>query len=181
MDSDEDDEKPQNEPGTASNSQTTAPVLPLHQGPAASAQGPAASANSGDQDSEKSDEYSAQSQDFGRTVLCPDLHVLTDDEHWTMTPETHKYATAARSFCFVTTEKGEQQDICKLTTMPGVQRSLYLEEMTHNFSNLQVEVPEGVGGRTRDVLERCMTTCGEAAGSRAKRRSRAQKESSAKK
>ena len=75
MDSDDDDEEPQNEPGTFSNSQTTIPVLPLHQGPAASSQGPVASANSGDEDSEKSDEYSAQSQDSGRTVPDPDLYV----------------------------------------------------------------------------------------------------------
>ena len=44
-----------------------------------------------------------------------------------MTPETHKYAAAAGSFCFVTTENGRQQDIYNLTTMPCVQRSLYLE------------------------------------------------------
>ena len=68
MDSDEDDEKPQNEPGTSSESQTTVPVLPLQQGPAARSQGPAASANSGDEDGEYSDENSAQSQDSGRTV-----------------------------------------------------------------------------------------------------------------
>ena len=43
MDSDEDDEEPRNEPGTSSNSHTTVPVLPLHQGPGASSQGPAAS------------------------------------------------------------------------------------------------------------------------------------------
>ena len=97
MDSDEDDEEPQNEPGTSSNSQPIIPVLPLHQGPAASA-------NSEDEDSEYSDEYSARSQDSGRTVLYPDLFVLTNDEHWTVTPETHKYAAAAGSFCFVTTE-----------------------------------------------------------------------------
>ena len=69
-----------------------------------------------------------------------------------MTPETQKYAAAARSF-FVTTEKGDPQDICNLTTMPCVQRSLYLNEMTNNFSNIQVGVPKGVDGRTRDVLE----------------------------
>ena len=76
MDSNEDDEEPQNEPGTSSNSQTTIPVLPLHQGPAATSQGPVASVNSGDEDSEKSDEYSAQSQDSGRTVPYPDLCVM---------------------------------------------------------------------------------------------------------
>ena len=41
MNSDEDDEKPQNEPGTSSDAQTTVPVLRLHQGPAANSQGPA--------------------------------------------------------------------------------------------------------------------------------------------
>ena len=81
MDSDEDDEEPQNEPGTSSNSQPTVPVLPLHQGPAASSQGPTASANSGDEDREYNDERSAQSQDSERTVLYPDLYVSTNDEH----------------------------------------------------------------------------------------------------
>ena len=46
-------------------------------------------------------------------------------------------------------------------------------------SNIQVEVPKGVHGQTRDVLEQCMTTSGEAAGFKAKRRSRARKEASA--
>ena len=39
------------------------------------------------------------------------FYVLTNDEHWTMTTEAHKYAVAAGSFCFVTTENGKQQDI----------------------------------------------------------------------
>ena len=95
MDSDEDDEEPQNEPGTSSTSQPFLPVLPLNQGPAASSQGPAASSNSDDENIEYSDEYSARSQDSGRTVLCPDLHILTNDEHWTVTPETNKFAAAA--------------------------------------------------------------------------------------
>ena len=76
IDPDVDGEEPQHEPGTPSNSQTTVPVLPLHQGPAASSQGSAASfkrttasTNTGDDDSEYSDEYSAQSQNSGRTVL----------------------------------------------------------------------------------------------------------------
>ena len=125
MDSDEDDE-PQNEPGTSSNSQPSVPVLPLHQGPAASSQGPAASAISGDEDSEYSDEYSAQSQDSGRRELYPDLYVLTNDEQWTMTPETQECRRSG-TFCFVTTENGDQQDRCNLTTTPCVQRSLYLE------------------------------------------------------
>ena len=46
MDSDEDDEEPQHEPGTSS----TSPVLPLNQGQAASLQGPATSPNAGDED-----------------------------------------------------------------------------------------------------------------------------------
>ena len=56
MDSDEDDEEPQNEPGTSSTSQPFVPVLPLNQGPTASSQGPAASANPDDENSESSDE-----------------------------------------------------------------------------------------------------------------------------
>ena len=71
-----------------------------------------------------------------------------------MTPETHKYATAGGSFCFVTTENGDQQDICNLITMPRVQRSLYLNEVTNDFDNIKVEVPKGVDGQTGDMLER---------------------------
>ena len=88
MDSDEDDEEPQNEPGTFFNSQPTVPVPPYYERPATSA-------ICGDEDSEYSDEKSARSQDSGRTILFPDLYVLTNDEHWAITPETHKYATAA--------------------------------------------------------------------------------------
>ena len=62
MDSDEDDEEPQNELGTTSNSQTAVPVLPLHQGPAAKYQGLAAPCNFLDKDSEYSDEYCEQRQ-----------------------------------------------------------------------------------------------------------------------
>ena len=141
MDSDEDDEEPQNETGTSSNSQPTVPVLPLQYGPGASA-------NSEEEDSEYSDEKSAPSQDSGRIVLYPDLYVPTNDELWTMTPETHKYAAAAGSLCFVKTENGRQQDIYNLTIVPCVQRSLYLNEMTNDFSHIQVEVPKGVDCRT---------------------------------
>ena len=114
MNSDEDNEERQNEPRTSVNSQPTVPVLPLHQGPAPSSQGPAASAISGDEVSEYCDEYSAQSQDSGRTILYPDLLVKTNDEHWAMTPETHKYAAAAGSFCFVTTEKWRSTLPCRV-------------------------------------------------------------------
>ena len=159
MDSDEYDEETQNEPGTSSTSQPTEPVLPLHQGPAASSQGPTVLDNSADEESEYSDEYSAQSLVSERTLYYPDLYVLTD-EHGTMTPETHKYAAAPGSFCFVTTENGHQQNICNLITMPRVQRSLYLDERTNKFGIMKVEVPNGVDGQTRDKLERCMATCG---------------------
>ena len=178
MDSDKNDEVPQDEPETSSNSQSIVPVLPLHQGPAASSQGPAASNNAGDEDSEYSDEYSARSQYSARTVLYPDLHVLTNDEHWTVTPETHKYGAAAGSYCFVTTENGEKQDVCNLITMPRLQRSLCLNEVTDNSSNTRVELPDGVDSQTRNMLERCMATCGKAARARAKMRSRARKEAS---
>ena len=166
MDSDEDDEKPQNEPGTASTSQPFVPVLPLNQGPAASSQGLAASANSDDENSEYIEEYSAGSQDSGRTLLYPDLYILTNDERWTVTSETHKYAAAAGSLCFVTTETGEQQDINNWTAVPSVQRSLCLKEATNDSSSTQVEVPKGVDSQTRDMLQRCMAICGKAAGAK---------------
>ena len=159
------------------------PLQPLHliikdQQPASS-QGPAASAISGEEDSEYGDEYSAQSQDSGRTVLYPDRFVLTNNDEGTMTPETHKNAAAVGSFCFVTTENGDEQDICKFITMPCVQRSLCLNEVTDDFGTMKVEVPKGVDGRIRNMLERCMATCGRAAGTRAKMRTRARKEASA--
>ena len=143
FDSDEDDEEHQNEHGTSSNSQPAVPVLPY---------------NSGDEDSECSDQNSAQSRDSERPLFYPDLCVLTDDEHWTMTPETHKYAAAAGSFCVSMTENGKQQDICNLITMPCVQRSLYLNGATNDFDNVKVEVPEEIHGQTGETLERCMAT-----------------------
>ena len=66
-----------------------------------------------------------------------------------------------------------------MTTIPCVQRSLCLDEMTNYFSSTQVETPRGVDSQTRDMLERRMATCGKAAEARAKRRSRARKEASA--
>ena len=71
-----------------------------------------------------------------------------------MTPEAHKYAAAAGSFCFVTTENGEQQDVYNLTTIPCVQRSLCLDELTNLSRSTQVEVPKGVDSQTKDMLER---------------------------
>ena len=96
-----------------------------------------------------------------------------------MTPETHKYPAATRSFCFVSAENGDQQDIRKVIMIPCVQRSLYLNEVTNNFGSMKVEVPKGLDNRNRDMLERCMANCGRAAGTRAKMRSRARKEASA--
>ena len=179
MDSDKDDEEPQNEPGTSSISLPIVPVLPYYQRLEASTQGPAVLDNSADEDSEFSNEYISQSQDSEGTLYDPDLYFLTDDEHRTMTPEIHKYAVEAGSFCFVTTENGDQQDICNLITMPCVQRSFYLNERTNNSDVMKVEVPKGVDGRTRDMLERCMASCGRPAGTRAKMRPRARKEASA--
>ena len=74
---------------------------------------------------------------------------------------------------------GEHQDIYNLTTIPSVQRSLCLEEVTDDSSSTRVELPNGVDNETRDMLERCMATCGKAAGARAQMRSRARKEASA--
>ena len=53
-----------------------------------------------------------------------------------------------------------------------------LDGVATNFGSMKVEVPKGVDGRTRDILERCMETCGKAAGARTKMRSRARKEAS---
>ena len=58
-----------------------------------------------------------------------------NDEHWTMTPEAHQCAAAAGSFCFVTAENGEQQERYNLTTIPGVQGSLCLQELIDDSSN----------------------------------------------
>ena len=63
--------------------------------------------------------------------------------------------------------------------MPCVQRSFCLDDVTNDSSSTQIEVPKGVNSQTRDMLERCMATCGKAARARAKMRSRARKETSA--
>ena len=126
VDSDEDDEEPQNEPGTSSTSQPFVPALPLNQRPAASSQAPILMT--------KTVSIAISTVHEVRTLEghYPDLYILTNDEHWTVTPETHKYAAAAGSFCFVTTETSDQQDINNLTTVPSVQRSLCLTEVTDN-------------------------------------------------
>ena len=62
-----------------------------------------------------------------------------------------------------------------MTTVPSVQRSLCLKEVTDDSSSIQVEVDN----QTVDMLERCMATSGKAAGARAQKRSRARKETSA--
>ena len=111
VDSDEDDQVPQNEPGTYSNTQPPVPVLPLQsgarrgdtmggqirsttssQGPSTgatstSSQGTSTSTSSEDESTDNDDEHGegesgpaiqrARSRDSGRTVLHPDLHVLT--------------------------------------------------------------------------------------------------------
>ena len=59
-----------------------------------------------------------------------------------------------------------------------MQRSLYHNEATNDNEILNTEVPDGIDGQVKDITERCMTTCGRAAGTRAKIRSRARKEGS---
>ena len=53
------------------------------------------------------------------------------------------------------------------------------DHCTNDSSSARVELPNGVGNQTRDMLERGVATCGKAAGARAKMRSRARKEASA--
>ena len=60
-----------------------------------------------------------------------------------------------------------------------MQQSLCLEEVTDDPTSTRVELPNGVDNQIRDMLERCMATCGKAAGAKAKIRSRARKEASA--
>ena len=84
-----------------------------------------------------------------RTVLCPDLYVLTNDVHWT------------GSFCSVTTENRRTTRYLQLDYYAVcVRRSLCLDDVTNDSSSTQVEVPKGVDRQTRDMLERCMATCG---------------------
>ena len=85
----------------------------------------------------------------------------------TSTGQAHKYAAAAGSFCFVTTENGKQQDVCNLTPLPCVQRSLCLDEVMNDSSSAQVEVWTV---KPRDLLERCMATCAKSSKSNGPRR-----------
>ena len=70
----------------------------------------------------------------------PDLNVLTT-KHWTMTARsTQECSAAAGSFCFVTTDNGEQQDISNVTTKKRVCSDLLcLDELTNDSSSTQVE------------------------------------------
>ena len=78
----------------------------------------------------------------------------------------------------MTTEVGDQQDVCNLTSTQCAPRSLYLNEVTNNFGSTDVEVPKrSCDGRTTDMLERRVHTCGKAAGTRAQMRSRTRRKS----
>ena len=134
-------------------------MLPLNQEPAANSQGPAASAKSGDENSLYSDGYSAWSQDFGRTEFHPDIYIRTNDEHWTVTPATNKYAAAAASFSSVTTEDREKKEVCQLVTMTCVKRSLSMDELINDHNNILVSVPIEVNSQTRNMLE-CLSLVG---------------------
>ena len=107
-------------------------------------------------------------------MLHSDIYVLINDKYRTMTSESHNYVVAVGSFCL------NQKKICNLTTLSCKKQSLFPNEMTNNFSNIQVEDSKGIDGRPKDVIERCMTSFGKTAGMKSKRRSRAQKEVSAK-
>ena len=167
VDSDEDDEEPQDEPGTSSTSQPSVPVLLF--------------------ESRTSSQFTGAScqrqlwwreQWEKRRVQCTKSG-LWNDEHWTVTPETHKYALQP-GHSVLCLRKTEKNRICNnLTTIPSALRSLCLEEVTDDSSSTLVELPDGVDNQTRNTLERCMATCGKAAGARAKIRSRARKEASA--
>ena len=145
---------------------TTSSQAPSTSTTSTSSQRTSTSTSSEDESTDNDDEHgeresgpairSARSHDSGRTVFHPDLYVLTNNEPWTMTPETHKYAAAAGSFCFVTAENGEQQDHYNLTTRPCVQRSVCLNEVINDSRSAQVKFPKRVNSQTRDLLERCM-------------------------
>ena len=100
-----DDEAPQNEPGTSSNTQPPVPVVPLQSGSTSSSHHPSTSTastsaqrtststSSEDESADNDDAHgeeesgpaiqSARSHDSGKTVHYPDLYVLTNHEHWT--------------------------------------------------------------------------------------------------
>ena len=164
---------------------------PLTSTTSTSLQGPSASTISEDESADNDDAHgeresgptiqSARSHDSGRSVLRPDLYVLTIDEHWTMTPEAHKCAAAkSRSFCFVISENGAQQDVCNLIIMPCVCSDHYASRKRLMIPAAHVLYSQTVlTMKTREMLERCMATCGKAAGTRSKRKSRAREEASA--
>ena len=96
---------------------------------------------------------SARSHDSRRTVFYPDLYVLTNNEHWTMTATSTQVCSRNQAILFRTGS---------LQLDDRVQRSLCLDEVINDSSSAQVD-------QTRDMLERCMATCGKAAGPQAKR------------
>ena len=124
------------------------PVLPLQSGSTSSSHGPSTRTSSKDEfadnDHEHGEENLAQQykvHEVVTTVLHPDLHVLTNVEHWTMTPEAHKHAAAAKSFCFVTTENGEQTDICNYRVCSDHCASM---ELIDDSSSTQVDIPRRI-------------------------------------
>ena len=87
MDSDEDDKEPHHEPGTSSNPLYQCYLFIKDQQPVRKDQLPVPTLRI------------KTVKDSGKTVLDPDLYVLTNDEDWTVPLETHMYVAAAGSFC----------------------------------------------------------------------------------
>ena len=78
------------------------------------------------------------------------------------------YAAAAQChFCFVTTDKRRTAGSLQLDCYTVcVQRSLCFDEAINDSSSAQFYFPRGVGSQARDMLERCMDTCGKSSRSK---------------
>ena len=199
---DSDDEVPQNEPGTSSNIQPPIPVLPsspvriniqfarsIDQYYFDQFTQTSTSTSSEDESTDNVDEHgegecgpaiqSTRSHDSRRTVLYPDLHVLINDEHWTMNARSTQVCSRSRVILFRDHGKRRTTGYPQLDHCTGCAAIIVLDEVIEDSSSIRVEFANGVGNQTRDVLERCMATCGKAAGARAKKKSRARKEAPA--
>ena len=60
-----------------------------------------------------------------------DLHILEDDEYWSLYSDGHKWSAVTPSFSFVTNDYDEVVDISELESSPSTCETLYLNNSWH--------------------------------------------------
>ena len=66
-----------------------------------------------------------------------DLHIMTDDESWSNTPDVFKLAAKTDSFSFVTDYDDSIIDLSSMDSNPATNTALYLNNSWHSYATLE--------------------------------------------